>query len=164
MPKMPTQFAQPLSKPQHPQLHIETKERINQLKQDLVETPNSKYKYKHIAREMKEKEKNGFAAVIKETFSRILNVPRKVHWRVIIDLADYAKRESKFKEARLLFKLVSYLQPYAYQGWLEYAKMEEECGNQIKSKNILHEGLKFSTLNENLFIKAVKVEERLGNY
>ena len=84
------------------------------LKQDLVETPNSKYKYKQIARDMKEKEKNGFAAVIKETFAKILNVPRKVHWRVIIDLADYAKRESKFKEAKLLFKLVSYLQPYAY--------------------------------------------------
>ena len=44
-------------------------------------------------------------------------------------MADYSKRESRFKEAKLLFKLVSYLQPYAYQGWLEYAKMEEECGN-----------------------------------
>lgn len=42
------------------------------MKQDLVETPNSKYKYKQITREMKEKEKSGFAAVIKETFSRIL--------------------------------------------------------------------------------------------
>ena len=91
-------------------------------------------------------------------------MPRKVHCRIIMDLADYAKRESKFKEAKLLFKLVSYLQPYAYQGWLEYAKMEEECGNQNKSKKILHEGLKFSSLNENLFIKAVKVEEKLGNY
>ena len=129
-----------------------------------METPNSKYKYKQITREMKEKEKSGFAAVVKETFSRILQVPRKVHWRVIMDLADYAKRESKFKEAKLLFKLVSYLQPYAYQGWLEYAKMEEECGNQNKSKKILHEGLKFSSMNENLFIKAVKVEEKLGNY
>ena len=79
-----------------------------------------------------------------------------------MDLADYAKRESKFKEAKLLFKLVSYLQPYAYQGWLEYAKMEEECGNQNKSKRILHEGLKFSSMNENLFIKAVKVEVRDG--
>ena len=167
MPKMSNQFAQSLSKLQKPtlqQLDIQSRERINTLKQDLVETPNSKYKYKQIAREMKEKEKNGFAAVIKETFARILSVPRKVHWRVIIDLADYAKRESKFKEAKLLFKLVSYLQPYAYQGWLEYAKMEEECGNQNKSKKILHEGLKFSTLNENLFIKAIKVEEKLGNY
>ena len=41
--------------------------------------------------------------------------------------------------------------------------MEEECGNQEKSWNILVEGLKFSSLNENLFIKAIKVEEKLGN-
>lgn len=112
---------------------------------------------------MKEQEKNGFQTVIKETFSRVLNVPRKVHWRVVLDLADYAKRESRFKEAKILFKLVSYLQPFAYQGWLEYAKMEEECGNQEKSRKILIEGLKFSNLNENLFVKAIKVEEKLGN-
>ena len=82
----------------------------------------------------------------------------------MLDLADYSKRESRFKEAKMLFKLVSYLQPFAYQGWLEYAKMEEECGNQEKSWKILIEGLKFSNLNENLFIKAIKVEEKLGNF
>ena len=109
------------------------RERVSRLKQDLIETPNSKYKYKQISRDMKEQEKNGFQQVIKETFVRILNIPRKVHWRVVLDLADYAKRESRFKEAKILFKLVSYLQPFAYQGWLEYAKMEEECGNQEKS-------------------------------
>ena len=82
---------------------------------------------------MKENEKNGFSTVIKETFGRILSIPRKVHWRIVLDLADYAKRESRFHEAKQLFKLVSFLQPFAYQGWLEYAKMEEECGNQEKS-------------------------------
>ena len=87
-----------------------------------------------------------------------------MHWRVVLDLADFAKRESKFREAKLLFKLVSYLQPYAYQGWLEYAKMEEECGKQEKSRQMLLAGLKFSPLNENLFIKTIKVEEKLGNY
>ena len=93
---------------------MQCREREQRLKQDLVETPNSKYKYKQISREMKEIEKSGFAAVIKETFSRILSVPKKVHWRVVLDLADYAKRESRFKEAKLLFKLVAYLQPFAY--------------------------------------------------
>lgn len=115
------------------QADFQSRERVSKLKQDLLETPNSKYKYKQISREMKEHEKQGFSTVIKETFSRILSIPRKVHWRVVLDLADYAKRESRFKEAKLLFKLVAYLQPYAYQGWLEYAKMEEECGNQQKS-------------------------------
>jgi la-related protein 1 len=82
---------------------------------------------------MKELEKEGFSAVLKFSFARIIQLPKKVHWRLILDLADFAKRESRFREAKLLFKLVSYLQPYAYQGWLEYSKMEEECGNMIKS-------------------------------
>jgi hypothetical protein len=82
---------------------------------------------------MKEIEREGFSAVLKFAFSRIMHLPKKVHWRLILDLADFAKRESRFKEAKILFKLVSYLQPYAYQGWLEYSKMEEECGNIIKS-------------------------------
>jgi hypothetical protein len=32
-----------------------------------------------------------------------LRVPQKIHWRVFLDLADFAKRESKFDEARNLF-------------------------------------------------------------
>ena len=73
-----------------------------------------------------------------------MKVPRKIHWRVILDLADFAKRESKFTEAKFLFKLVSYLQPFAYQGWLEFAKMEEECGNTGLSWRILQVGLRFN--------------------
>jgi hypothetical protein len=42
--------------------------------------------------------------------------------------------------------------------------MEEECGKQEKSRQMLLAGLKFSPLNENLFIKTIKVEEKLGNY
>lgn len=42
--------------------------------------------------------------------------------------------------------------------------MEEECGNQKTSRDILIQGLKFNPLNENLFIKAIKVEEKIGNY
>lgn len=134
------------------------------MKSELVETPLSKNKYKQVIREMKDYEKTGFSSVVKHVFNRLLNVPKKVHWRIILDLADYAKRESKFREAKLLFKLVAYLQPYAYQGWLEYAKMEEECGNQEKARAILKVGLRFSNMNENLFVKAMKVEEKLKNY
>lgn len=60
-------------------------------------------------REVKDIEKQGFVSVIKFVFARLLNLPRKVHWRVILDLADLAKRESRFKEAKLLFKLVVYM-------------------------------------------------------
>jgi hypothetical protein len=110
-----------------------TRERIQMLKNELIETPNSKHKYKVAFKEMKELEIDGFAAVLKFAFARIVHLPKKVHWRLILDLADLAKRESRFREAKILFKLVSCLQPYAYQGWLEYSKMEEECGNLQKS-------------------------------
>ena len=81
------------------------------LKNELVETPNSKHKYKCAFKEMKEVEKEGFSAVLKFAFNRIVQLPKKVHWRMILDLADFAKRESRFREAKILFKLVSYLQP-----------------------------------------------------
>ena len=89
------------------------------------------------------------------------NIPQKIHWRILLDLADFAKRESKFAEANYLFKIVVTTQPYAYQGWLEYAKMEEECGNQVSCRDILIEGLRFNPYSENLFIKAIKLEEKM---
>ena len=113
------------------------RESMHQLRQDLNETPVSKNKHKQLSRELKDIEKRGFSSAISLVFERIIHLPRKVHWRILLDLADFAKRESKFEEAKVLFKLITYLQPYAYQGWLEYAKMEEECGNQEESRRIL---------------------------
>ena len=95
----------------------------------MVETPVSKHKYKILARELKDVEKKGFGESIKIVFEKIITLPKKVHWKVLLDLADFAKRESKFNEAKILFKLICNIQPFAYQGWLEHAKMEEECGN-----------------------------------
>lgn len=87
---------------------------MKQLQADLPDTPNSKYKYKIIVRDMKEQEKQGFQAVTKQVFSKLVGLPKKVHWKIMLDLADFAKRESRFKEAKMLFKLVTHLQPYAY--------------------------------------------------
>lgn len=67
-----------------------------------------------MSKELKDVEKKGFAEAFKLIFERILSVPKKIHWRILLDLADYAKRESKFNEAKFLFKLISYLQPFAY--------------------------------------------------
>ena len=113
------------------------RETLNHLKHDLVETPISKNKYKALSRDLKESEKKGFTETIKLVFERILSLPKKVHWKILLDLADFAKRESRFNEAKMLFKLIAYIQPFAYQGWLEFAKMEEECGNQEHSRKIL---------------------------
>lgn len=83
---------------------------------------------------------------------------------MLLDLADFAKRESEFTEAAMLFKIVTHIQPYAYQGWLEYAKMEEELGKIDRCRTLLKRGLKFIPLNENLFLKALKIEEKEDNY
>lgn len=148
-------------------LKIQT-EQMHKLQQDIVESPISKNKYKNIAREMKECEKanDSYQMVVKTVLTKMITaqMPKKIQWRVYLDLADYAKRESKFDESRYLFKIVVSQQPYAYQGWLEYAKMEEECGNQEQSRDILLKGLHFNPFSENLFIKAVKIEEKMNNF
>jgi len=87
---------------------------MNLLKQELVETPISKHKHKCLSRELKDAEKKGFSQAVKVVFEKILTIPVKVHWRILLDLADFAKRESRFEEAKILFKLITYLQPFAY--------------------------------------------------
>ena len=42
--------------------------------------------------------------------------------------------------------------------------MEEECGNLKRARKLLKIGLKFSPLHENLFTRALKLEEKLENY
>jgi len=149
-----------------PKLYILTddqKARENNLMGDLHDSPVSKSKYKNISKDVKEMEKVGsadFSNIVTSAFKFLKSIPQKIHWRVYLELADIAKRESKFADARHFFKLVVSVQPYAYQGWLEYSKMEEECGNYEQAKAIIHMGLKLNPLNENLFIKAVKLEEK----
>lgn len=58
---------------------------------------------------MKDIEKKGFTQTIKLIFEKIINVPKKVHWKILLDLADFAKRESKFDEAKILFKLITHI-------------------------------------------------------
>ena len=82
---------------------------MHQLKHDLNETPNSKHKYKNISRDMKDIEKKGFSEAIKLVFERIITMPKKIHWKILLDLADFAKRESKFTEAKILFKLICHI-------------------------------------------------------
>lgn len=138
------------------------------LRDNAVESPTSKNKYKGVSKFVEDLERAGevsFSELVAETMAKVTNldIPKKILWRLFLDLADYAKRESKFDCARQLYKIVVCIQPYAYQGWLEYAKMEEECGNQKESNNILLKSLKFNHLNENLYVKVIKYEEKNDN-
>lgn len=41
--------------------------------------------------------------------------------------------------------------------------MEEECGNLEESRKILMKSLQFKSLNENLFVKVIRIEEKKEN-
>ena len=87
--------------------------------------------------------------------------PRRVS-QVHLELADLAKREKNFHEARRLYRLATEMQPSASQTWLEYAKMEEERGHFERCRRILMAGLKHCPYHEALMLKAIKHLERIG--
>lgn len=112
---------------------------------------------------LKEKEKESFAearAFARESLGRM---PAETHWRVILELADLSKRENKCEEARTIFRRVNEQYPNVHQGWLDYAKMEEEGGDLEESKRILLQGVMVCPENESVLTKCLKLLERLGD-
>jgi tetratricopeptide (TPR) repeat protein len=89
--------------------------------------------------------------------------PESMQYRLCMEIADLAKRQNKIRRARKWYKQVHRLEPTAAQGWLEHAKMEEECGELIKCQRLLRMGLLHCQYNESLLVKAIKHEERLGD-
>eukprot|EP00949_MAST-11_sp_MAST-11-sp1_P002065 g2065.t1 len=138
-----------------------TKDEITRKRQELVESPNSKLQFKEFQKMLKQKD--GYKAAKMFVDQMLDRIPVKVHWRAQLELADRAKRENFFREARDAYQRVHVMQPYAHQGWLEHAKMEEECGNLVQCSLILEDGLYHCPHNENLLMKAIKHEERCGN-
>ena len=102
------------------------------LKKDLIETPRSKQDFTSFASKFKEIQKDPVQAVVRQVLSQVFDYPSKIHWRILMELAEYLKREIKVDDAWILYKIVTWIQPYAYQGWLEQAKLEEEIGNHSK--------------------------------
>ena len=92
--------------------------RGNQLIDQSIESPISKQKYKVIQKLIDDAERNEspFPELLKMAMIKLvqLEIPIKIQWRVFLDLADYAKRESRFETAAHLFKVVVSNQPYAY--------------------------------------------------
>jgi la-related protein 1 len=119
--------------------------------------------YKEFAKDVKEMEKSGYKPTRDYVTKNIHTVPFSVHWRVYMDLADLAKRENMISEARKWFKKVNDLQPSASQGWLEHAKLEEECGRLEHCEKLLLLGLDHCPQNESLLVKAIKHFEQVQN-
>jgi len=123
---------------------------------------SSKARFKQFHKELKEKEKEGdFEKTVEFGFSGLAALPKKLQHRVVLELADFAKRENKTKEARNFYRIVTSLQPNASQGWLEHAKLEEECGNLESCTRILEAGLEHCPDHEALLVKMLKHYERM---
>eukprot|EP00668_Euglena_longa_P003803 GGOE01004460.1.p1 GENE.GGOE01004460.1~~GGOE01004460.1.p1 ORF type:complete len:1251 (-),score=281.32 GGOE01004460.1:762-3953(-) len=132
---------------------------------ELVESPVSKVQFKEFLWMLKEQEKHGSSygsarQFALEAFATPGTLPEKVFWRVCMEIADLAKRENLVEEAAYWFHKVNQLQPFASQGWLEHAKMEEECGRLETCQYILGMGLRFCPHNESLLVKGVKHQEQ----
>lgn len=122
---------------------------------ELVESPTTKQTYKQFFKQFKAKEKDGLLPAQEFAEQNLKQLPVKVHWKVYLELADLAKRENSLKLARRFYRRVIQLQPYASQGWLEYAKMEEECGQLDRCAEILSAGLSYCPYNESLMVKDI---------
>jgi tetratricopeptide (TPR) repeat protein len=129
-----------------------------------AETAQCHQLYKEFAKEMKQivEETQGSDESIFEILKRFVSenmksrLPESVHWRVYLFLAEHAKRHNYISEARSYYKKVNVLQPTASQGWLEHAKLEEECGNLHRCKKLIACGLQYCPTNESLLIKGIK--------
>ena len=130
-------------------------------KNDLNESPNSKLKFKTFYKTFKAKEKEGFEVAKKYAIEFLPLISEKSHWRIFLEMADLAKRENNIKDARHYYQIVNRIQPLASQGWLEYAKMEEECGDLQECQNILIKGQEHCPYNESLMVKSLKHYERM---
>lgn len=132
---------------------------------ELSESPATRSAFKDFYRKLRAEERESFQDAHEYAMQTLSagSLPETVHWRVYLELADLAKRSNRFEEARKLYQQVCSLQPYASQGWLEFSKLEEECGNMAISAKILHAGLEYCEYSENLLTRAIKHEEKMGN-
>ena len=140
-----------------------------QKKSELNENPQTKLAFKefyrkfHVLERTSLSEAQQFAMSVLEGTADGTPLPGSVHWRVYLELADLAKRSNKSNAARSLYAKVCELQPYTPQGWLEYSKLEEECGDLPKCQRLLYTGLRYCEFNESLMTRTIKHEEKTGN-
>jgi len=131
---------------------------------ELMMSPKTRAVYKAFSHRLRSKETQGRGMAHASELARrcLAELPSTVHWRVHLEMADLAKREKSFGEARRLYRRATIEMPTAAQTWLEYAKMEEERGHFERCHKILTAGLHYCPYHEALMLKAIKHLERMG--
>lgn len=119
--------------------------------------------FKDFFRALRAEEARGLAACMALASHWLAKLSVRVHWRVLLELAELAKRRDSHHVARCLYRRAVRLQPFAAQAWLEFAKMEDEAGRHKRARALLHAGLAFCPLDELLLMKGIKAESALGN-
>lgn len=131
---------------------------------ELAMSPRTRGMYKDFSHALRSKETQSRGIrFAKELAARCMaEMPKAVHWRVHLEMADLAKREKDFADARRLYRMATEQQPTAPQAWLEFAKMEEERGHFGRCQRILTLGLQHCPYHEALMLKGIKHLERMG--
>jgi hypothetical protein len=80
---------------------------VTSLKRELQESPNSKARLRDFMKEMHGHEKSGFEAVYNMIAPVLSELPRKVMYRGLLELADLAKRENRLNAAKALYRVSS---------------------------------------------------------
>mmetsp|Transcript_30586 Transcript_30586/g.42193 ORF Transcript_30586/g.42193 Transcript_30586/m.42193 type:complete len:1186 (+) Transcript_30586:404-3961(+) len=149
--------------PSLPTDKISLQEYLSCRRAETQEPPATKRQYKAFCKELKLKEKEGYAVATEWAKNELQHLPSSAHYKVYMEVADLGKRQNRIKHARHYYVQVHRMQPFASQGWLEHAKMEEECGDMERCGRVLNRGLFFCPYNENLLVKGIKHQERIGN-
>ena len=129
----------------------------------VSESPQAKAACKEFIKNVRLKERESLESARQYAETALQWIAESSRWKVYAEMADLAKRSDQFEKARELYKTVCYLQPMNSQSWLEWSKLEEECGEIRSSLKVLRKGLLTCTFNEALLTKAIKQQERLNN-
>jgi len=71
--------------------YVELSRQAYRLKRDLIEDDRSKKAFNRFLSDMKEFEKLGLNEAVKSVLNYIFDLPHKIHWKVLQELADFAK-------------------------------------------------------------------------
>jgi hypothetical protein len=87
------------------------------IQRGFAESPATRLAFKEFYRQFRAKEKylpGGSVAAREHALECLTDdlIPRKVHWRLYLELADLAKRENNWEEARRLYSTACESQPY----------------------------------------------------
>eukprot|EP00808_Paulinella_micropora_P032341 g67634.t1 len=137
--------------------------KVDPRKNKPIESPASKNMFKSFYKEFWQLAKEDPVLAHEMAVEKLPQLPKKIHWRVCMEVADLAKRQNRVNLARHWYAMANQLEPCAAQAWLEHAKLEEECGELRRCQRIVSIGLEFCEYNESLIVKAIKHFERLGN-